>query len=149
MQRVQGFVRWLVTSPDPDPWFHSKEETEALVYSGDRFGIAGPIPSIRLKLQRNAVQEITLLNSLTATSTDPERLRRAAVYAFNRTQVDDWWIKKPAIADVDPVNWSNAEVDNASRWPAEFGASLDVEAFERVRAMILNDARARDVQHER
>src|ERR1019366_6438101 len=66
---IDGFVHWQTTAPGADPWFQFEGGSEALVYSGDRFGIATPIPSIRLKIQRNAVQEITLLNEYRKTQT--------------------------------------------------------------------------------
>ena len=60
---VDGFVRWLAVSPGPTPFQAlSNGGTETLAYSGERFGIEGPIPSIRLKLQRNTVQDLDLLN---------------------------------------------------------------------------------------
>ena len=40
---VDGFVRWLTTEPGNDPWFQFDGGAEALVYPGDRFGVAGRI----------------------------------------------------------------------------------------------------------
>ena len=52
-----------------------------MVYPGDRFGVAAPIASIRLKIQRNAVQDVTLLNELSKTQGHRYRARahRAAL----------------------------------------------------------------------
>jgi hypothetical protein len=136
MQHVAGFVRWLVTSPSLDPWFHSNGETEALVYPGERFGIEGPIPSIRLKLQRNAVQEISLLDSR-CNGSNASSIRSALARQFNNTTPDDWWLKRPALADGNPEDWSNADIGNATKWPPNFGSALDAGAFARARAYIL------------
>jgi hypothetical protein len=56
-----GYCNWLTTSPGDDPWFASNGAALAMMYPGERFGIAGPIPSARLKVQRNAVQDLNLL----------------------------------------------------------------------------------------
>jgi len=56
-----GNVNWLTTNPGSDPWFNCDGARTAMMYTGDRFGIDGPIPSIRLKVQRNAMQDINLL----------------------------------------------------------------------------------------
>ena len=59
---MDGFVRWLAVSPGPHPFQAlSDGGTETLVYSGERFGLEEPIPSIRLKLQRNTIQDLDLL----------------------------------------------------------------------------------------
>src|ERR1035438_10620833 len=54
MWGIDGFVHWQTTAPGADPWFQFEGGSEALVYSGDRFGIAAPIPSIRLKIDRKS-----------------------------------------------------------------------------------------------
>ena len=58
---IDGYVHWLTVSAGADPWFRFDGGGTALAYSGERFGIEGPIPSIRLKIQRNAVQDLALL----------------------------------------------------------------------------------------
>jgi len=61
---VNGYVHWLTVSPGEDPWFHFDGGQTALVYSGERFGLTEPIPSIRLKIQRNCLQDLAVLDSL-------------------------------------------------------------------------------------
>ena len=134
---VDGFVRWLTTAPGPDPWFHFQGGGETLVYPGERFGIEGPIPSIRLKLQRNAVQDLTLLNSLG----DLETIRVESVRRINRTRVADWWIPRPKLAGTDPVNWTNADIDDAIPKDPRFTEALDAAAWQRVRSYVLERAR--------
>lgn len=60
MQEVDGFVHWQTVAAGEDPWFKFGGGGETLVYSGDRFGIAGPVPSIRLKIQRNVAEDLAL-----------------------------------------------------------------------------------------
>jgi len=57
-----GFCAWLTTSPGQDPWFDCEGGTTAVMYPGERFGIAGPIPSVRLKVQRNGIQDVDLVD---------------------------------------------------------------------------------------
>jgi hypothetical protein len=78
----------------------------------DRFGIKGPIPSVRLKLQRNCVQDITLLDSLQ--SRRPlAQLKAEATRRFNGTEPQDWWHSRPALLDGNPYDWSNGDLDEA------------------------------------
>ncbi len=105
-----GFVRWLTGGSVPDPWFEFQGGGETMVYPGDRFGIAAPIASIRLKIQRNAVQDVTLLNELGETSKGMDTVRARTVQRFNRTELKEWWTPRPAFADKDPLELSNANL---------------------------------------
>ncbi len=136
---VDGYVRWLTTDPGQDPWFHFQGGTEALVYPGDRFGLAEPIPSIRLKVQRNAVQDITLLNEFRR-SRPIAQLREEAARRFNKTAVDEWWSPRPAMADTDPLGWTNASIDDALPKKPKF-ENIDAGAWQRVRDYVLELAR--------
>ncbi len=143
IQQVDGFVRWLVTSPGADPWFQLEGGREALVYPGDRFGIAGPVPSIRLRLERNAVQDLTLLDSLAGREgrDDAAHMRERAAHSFNGTEVAAWWTPRPALADTNPEEWSNADIDDATPADPRFGRSLDSAAWQRVRTMLYDQVR--------
>jgi len=59
---LHGFTEWLTTNPGRDPWFACDGVPHAAFYPGERFGIDGPIPSIRLKVLRNGIQDIDLLH---------------------------------------------------------------------------------------
>ena len=109
--QADGFVHWLTVSPTPDG-------TTALVHPGDD----GPIPSIRLKLQRNALQDLTLLK-------DPV----SAAKAFNNTTPDDWWTPRPKLADGPPSEMTNPGIDEVTRprFPAP-----DAAAWQRLRETI-------------
>ena len=135
---TDGFVHWQATAPGPDPWFQFEGGGETLVYPGDRFGIGAPLASIRLKLQRNAVQDVTLLNEFRKTQ-PIERLRSEAARRFNGTELRDWYSPRPAYADKDPLERSNAD-EGPVRSP-KFDAGLDAGAWQRVREYILTLAR--------
>jgi hypothetical protein len=60
---LHGYCAWLTTNPGPDPWFDCDGCDTGSIYPGERFGINGPIPSIRLKVQRNGIQDIDLIEA--------------------------------------------------------------------------------------
>lgn len=110
---INGYIHWLTVSPSADPWFDSKGEGTALVYPGERFGIDGPIPSIRLKIQRNLLQDIAILKALEKTHS-PEILRAEVCKRINGGEPKDWRLARPAMADKSPEEWSNATIDQAA-----------------------------------
>lgn len=129
MWRIDGYVHWLTVSPGPDPWFHFDGGGTALVYSGDRFGLRDPIPSIRLKCQRNALQDLALLESL--------RINRAEVStSFNNTQPGAWWSDPPPRADRPPHEWTNPDLEAASHVVDARLDNIDPDAWNRVRALV-------------
>jgi len=138
MWGIDGFVHWMATDPGPDPWFQFEGGGETLVYSGDRFGVDAPIPSVRLKLQRNAVQDLTLLNEFRKTRAI-EQLRAEAARRFNGTELKDWWSPRPPYADKDPLDRTNAD-EGIPEGP-RFHEALDAGAWQRVRTYVLELAR--------
>ncbi|HCC58852.1 MAG TPA: hypothetical protein DEQ47_16650 [Solibacterales bacterium] len=140
MQGVQGFTRWQTTAAGADPWFQFNGGAETLIYPGDRFGLAEPLPSIRLKLERNAVQDLALLGSF-AGRQDANRLRAGAAKAFNDTLPAEWWAPRPPLADGNPEDWSNADIEDASPVTPKFGKLLDAAAWQRVRRYVFDLAR--------
>jgi hypothetical protein len=137
---MQGFVRWLTVSPGPDPWFHFEGGAETLVYPGERFGIAEPLPSIRLKVQRNCLQDLALLDQaarrLTAAAVKAEVVKR-----FNGTSLSDWRNSRPRLADTPVLNWTNADIEDALRpFEARIGKT-DPAGWVRVREYALEVAR--------
>lgn len=107
---VDGFVRWLTVSPGPDPWFRFEGGRETLVYPGEKFGVAGPLASIRLKLQRNCLQDLALLNRADKLGIQEEVVRR-----FNGSAMKDWRNSRPALADKPVLDWNNADIDDAMK----------------------------------
>jgi len=109
---VNGFVHWLTVSPGNDPWFHFDGGGTALVYSGDRFGLAEPIPSIRLKVQRNCLQDLAVLDSMKSQRT-LDSLKSKAAQVFNKSTMDDWWNPRPELADIPSDQWQGSAIDAA------------------------------------
>jgi hypothetical protein len=136
---IDGFAHWQTTDAGQDPWFHFAGGAEALVYPGGRFGIDAPIPSIRLKIQRNAVQDVDLLNALAA-HRDIGRLRAEAVRRFNDTGLSEWRTPRPPMADRNPEDVSNADYEDAMPKNPKF-THLDAAAWQRVRGYVLAQLR--------
>lgn len=111
---VNGFVHWLTVSPGEDPWFHFDGGHTALVYSGERFGVNEPIPSIRLKIQRNCLQDLALLDSLKSRKS-LDSIRAEAVHRYNNSSLNDWWNPRPALADLPSDQWLGSAIDDATQ----------------------------------
>ena len=124
---VDGYIHWLTVSPGRDPWFNSGGADLALVYSGERFGVEGPIPTIRLKLQRNTLQDLAVM--------DRSRLA-AVVKAYNGTTPEQWWTPRPALADKPPNKINNADVDEAAKPAESLLHKTDAAAWQRVREVM-------------
>lgn len=137
---AMGFVHWLAVSPGKDPWFNFDGGGTTLVYPGERFGLADPIPSVRLKIQRNAVQELTLLDSFKSRH-GLEKLKAEATRRFNGSTPDAWWNPRPALADKPPYEWTNSEMDTAGQPTRKLSASLDAAAWSRVLDYVMQLAR--------
>jgi len=109
---VNGYVHWLTVAPGDDPWFHFDGGGTVLVYSGDRFALTEPIPSIRLKIQRNCLQDIALLDSF-KNQQPLDSLRSEAAHRFNNSTLDDWWNPRPPLADIPSDQWQGSSIDAA------------------------------------
>ena len=136
---TDGFVRWQTVDPGADPWYQFGGGGETLIYPGDRFGIAGPVASIRLKIQRNAVQDVTLLDTFRKKHA-LGALRAEAAKRFNQTTVDEWWSTMPDFFKThDPLDWTNADYPSVEN--QKFTSALDAAAWQRVREYVLELAR--------
>ncbi len=111
---VNGYVHWLTVSPGEDPWFHFNGGQTALVYSGERFGLTEPIPSIRLKIQRNCLQDLALLDSFKGRKSLAS-LRAGAARKYNNSSLEDWWNPRPALADLPSDQWLGSAIDDATK----------------------------------
>jgi hypothetical protein len=135
---VQGFVRWLTVSPGPDPWFHFGGGSETLVYPGERFGIEEPLASIRLKLQRNCLQDLALLERA-ARGGSRERIKAEVVQAFNGTQLSDWRNTVSTVPKKPVLDWNNTDISEMLRpFEARF-SHLEPAAWLRVRQIALRE----------
>ena len=136
MWGVGGFVDWLVTGAGPDPWFHFNGGATALVYPGDRFGIAGPIPSVRLKIQRNATEELTLLAEF-AKRKPLDELKAEAARRYNHTAPAQWWNPRPALADQPPYEWAGTELEEVTKPAMKPLEHIEPDAWARVRQYVM------------
>ncbi len=131
MWNVDGYVHWLTVSPSQDPWFNSEGEQTCLAYPGERFGIDGPIPSIRLKIQRNFAQDVALLKRLERKHPG-ELLRNQIAQRINGSTFNDWWTPRPAMADLRAEEWTNSGIEGGiepnlhifKNWPPQFWAGV-------------------------
>jgi Domain of unknown function (DUF4091) len=136
---ASGYVHWLAVSPGEDPWFRFSGGETALVYSGERFGINEPIPSIRLKIQRNCVQDINLLDA--AKSRVPlAELKSGATKGFNQTAPEDWWTRNSPLLKRAPQEWNNADIEDALKEHEKATRAPDASAWDRVRTYTLRVA---------
>ncbi|MFN7923749.1 MAG: DUF4091 domain-containing protein [Bryobacteraceae bacterium] len=126
---VDGYVHWLTVNPGADPWYNFDGGGTALVYSGERFNLEGPIPSVRLKFQRNALQDIALLESI-------RRPRAEVAKAYNDTSVDEWWNVRPRAADLDPREMTNPDLDEAAKPADNLLNQVEPDGWTKVRKLI-------------
>ena len=126
-------------APGKDPWFHFDGGGTALVYPGERFGLAAPIPSVRLKVQRNAVQDIDLLDA--ARRGHPlDQLKAEVARRYNGSTSRDWWTPRPPIADRPPWEWNNADIGEAPQPNRRLFRNIDPAAWRKVREYALQVA---------
>ena len=99
-----GHCEWLTVSPGPDPWFNCDGAETGMIYPAERFGIAGPIPSARLKLQRNAVQDVDLID---ARARSAGRLEAVREELTRRLPVTLWEEPPPVVRELPPEDWDS------------------------------------------
>jgi hypothetical protein len=136
---VDGFVRWETVAPGPDPWFHLEGGGETLVYPGERFGVAGPLASIRLKLQRDCLQDLALLQRA-AQRGSRERIQQEVVRRYNGTALSDWNAYHPSLPNKPVLDWDNADIVDAMKPFEERFANLPPSAWLRIHELALEEA---------
>src|SRR5690606_454148 len=113
---IDGFNYWNVVDAGP-AW----EETTAshgrtaLFYPGDRlFGFIGPLPSLRLKVLRNAMQAADCLEYWVRSQGSEAREKARELIA---TQLGDpelfAWPERPKFANDPPHTWTNERMSEA------------------------------------
>ena len=133
---VDGWVHWQTTDPGKDPWFHFNGGGTALAYPGTHFGINEPIPSVRLKIQRNCAQDLALLHSL-RTRRPLDQLKAEAARRFDGSTPAQWWSQRPKLADSPPYTWTNTDIDEATRAATPRRAELRAAAWQNVRNLLI------------
>jgi hypothetical protein len=129
---VQGFVRWLTVAPGPDPWMSLQGGGETLVYPGERFGLHEPLASIRLKLQRNCLQDLALLQARTQTLSRDAVLSEV-VRRYNGSSPKDWRNTAPPLASTPVLDWNNLNIEEAQAPFNQRFSKIETDAWLRVR----------------
>jgi hypothetical protein len=140
LQGIDGWVHWQTVVPGKDPWFRFDGGGTVLAYPGARFGIDGPIPSLRLKIQRNCLQDLALLDSL-KTGGGIEKLKVEVAQRYNGTTPARWWTPRPALADTPPYDWTNTSIDEATKAAEYSRPKLESGAWERVHRFVIELAK--------
>jgi len=109
---VAGHCAWLTVNPGPDPWFDCNGAETGMIYPGQRFGIAGPVPSARLKLQRNAMQDINLIHAR-ATAAGQAAQTRAKL--ADRMPVTLWEDPPKVVRERPPEEWDSRNLTEGSQ----------------------------------
>lgn len=114
---TDGFVYWESTLWGED-WHETPVSggSTALFYPGDQlFGIDGPIPSLRLKILRNAMQVAESMERWIRER--DEEFRRAEMNALIcdmfGINTQDWWPEQPEFVHLPPYEWSGAQLSVA------------------------------------
>ena len=99
-----GFCAWLTVDPGTDPWFNCNGAATGSIYPGERFGIPGPVPSIRLKIQRNGIQDIDLIDDAARNSGKLASVRERIA---NSLPIALWETPPKAACELPPEDWDN------------------------------------------
>ena len=129
---VQGFVRWLTVAPGPDPWMSLQGGGETLVYPGERFGLREPLASIRLKLQRNCLQDLALLQARTQ-AVSRDAVLSEVVRRYNGSSLNDWRNTAPPLASTPVLDWNNLNIEEALAPFNHRFSKVETDAWLRVR----------------
>ncbi|KKL06376.1 hypothetical protein LCGC14_2596640, partial [marine sediment metagenome] len=103
---TDGFVHWLAVNVGSDPWFNFFGGGTGLIFPGGKFGLDGPLASVRLKLQRNCLQDIALLDHIGKRT--GQQAVREKVAALAGVKPIDWWRPNAPAKKLPPWEWSNA-----------------------------------------
>lgn len=122
MTGITGVTFWNATGFGSD-WLHTPLENgrQAAFYPGSPFGCEGPIPSIRVKALRNAMQTADLAMTLNATEWMP--LIQEIINRHFGTGSEGWWSDRPAFTDDPPHTWTGAKLSVAPRANVKAGLS--------------------------
>jgi len=109
---IAGHCDWLSTRPDADVWNACEGALICTIYPGERFGIAGPIPSTRLKLKRNAVQDINLIDAAARSAGTLDETRKRLIEAAGLTIWED---PPPVVTERPPEEWDSQNLSVGSQ----------------------------------
>ena len=105
MMGPTGFVVWNTTGYGPDPLKCPVEHGgQNLFYPGEYFNIDAPLPSIRLKNLRNAMQVTELAQALRATRKE-HRMENFINKLWGMESNADWFVEPPEFINTPPRYW--------------------------------------------
>ncbi|MFV0400002.1 MAG: hypothetical protein ACK5LX_05205 [Oscillospiraceae bacterium] len=143
MTGATGFTVWNTNGFGDDPLLcPAARGGEALFYPGSHFGIEAPLPSIRLKALRNAMQTAELAATAIATPMEP-LMRKLINEAFGFERAEDWFCPKPDFVDTPPRYWDHdKKVQESSMPPLYLDRPCDFAAVLSRRLLLAASGRA-------
>ena len=103
-----GNCNWLTTDCGREPWTNNDGAQTGLMYPGEKFGIFGPIASSRLKVQRNAMQDINLLE-IVAQSRGKDKVKADLIPTI---PIELWDSKPSGIRELPPDEWCKENLES-------------------------------------
>ncbi len=135
---IDGFTLWNSTGFGKADYLETPFAlgSEIYWYPGVRFGLNGPIPSIRLKALRNFMQTGDLMKMAEGTG----KLDKIIDVINEHFHADEnfWWREKPAFINDPPHTWTNAGLSDAAagyREPVESPAKTEKIKIETLKIM--------------
>jgi hypothetical protein len=127
---LHGNCQWLTVRPGPDPWFDCDGASTGSVYPGARFGIEGPIPSTRMKIARNGIQDMDLLDRRAREAGAADRIRGELA----KTVPIPVWDKPPRAAlELPPEDWDGHNLKAEHEPVHEEKKELDASWYQQIR----------------
>jgi hypothetical protein len=138
VRNLAGFCAWNTTGGgNPEPYFFDCDGCPTVVvYPGERFGIAGPVPSVRLKVLRNGIQDIDLIDRAAKAAGSIEALREELIGTY---PIENVWDPPPRAARELPTEDWDSENLRAEHEPImEAQAGLDPQWWSEMRERALS-----------
>jgi hypothetical protein len=104
MTQCDGFCAWNATAFGDYLNTPLQNGAQAVYYPGEAFGLDEPMPSLRLKYLRNAMQLNDIAMTVNGTRFAP-RFHPIINKHFGKAHMDDWWQEKPPFIDTPPRYW--------------------------------------------
>ncbi|GHU73699.1 hypothetical protein AGMMS49992_13160 [Clostridia bacterium] len=128
MTGADGFCIWNTTGFGKNPLVCPADNGgQALFYPGEEFGVMGPLPSIRLKALRNAMQTADLAIQTKGTPLQ-SRIEKSVNDRLGFSSMKDWWREKPPFVkdDIPPRYWDFDSLDPYVLPPLHVGRSPEL-----------------------
>jgi len=134
---ASGYTRWLSVADAARVPTKDFPGAECEIYSGEQFGIDGPIPSIRLKLERNVLQDLSLFQA-SVLKEKPATMRENVCALLGLKPAELFRPDSPILKDK-PWEWSNASFSQDMLGAATFSKVPPTAGLsERLRELAFN-----------